>query len=239
MCIYCGTDKYRKIYEQHYGVIPKDENNRSYEIHHIDGNHDNNSPENLQCVSIQEHYDAHHARQDFAACLLIAKRAKLSPEEISNLARQSQLKLVNSGIHPWQGDGEYQREIQLRKIANGTHHFCDPDWQEQNAEIVRGKVRNKTHHWCGGDVQRKTMMKVIEEGKHNASRRPDGSSMSSDRVKAGTHHWLGSSSNMSRLENGTHPSQQKWKCPHCGRQGNGTGNYVRHHGHNCKLLKSK
>lgn len=32
---------YRRIYEQHYGPIPKDEQGRSYEIHHIDGNHNN------------------------------------------------------------------------------------------------------------------------------------------------------------------------------------------------------
>ena len=52
MCIYCGTNKYRKIYENHYGTIPKDENGRSYEIHHIDVNHSNNDLHNLKLVSI-------------------------------------------------------------------------------------------------------------------------------------------------------------------------------------------
>jgi hypothetical protein len=33
---------YRKIYEQNYGHIPKDSAGRTYEIHHIDGNHKNN-----------------------------------------------------------------------------------------------------------------------------------------------------------------------------------------------------
>ena len=47
MCIYCGTDKYRKIFLNHHGIIPKDEEGRSYEIHHIDGNHSNNEPKNL------------------------------------------------------------------------------------------------------------------------------------------------------------------------------------------------
>jgi len=42
MCIYCGTTKYRKIYEQHNGPIPK-----GMDIHHIDGNHANNDPNNL------------------------------------------------------------------------------------------------------------------------------------------------------------------------------------------------
>jgi hypothetical protein len=34
---------YRKIWEDHYSSIPKDENEISYHIHHIDGNPENNS----------------------------------------------------------------------------------------------------------------------------------------------------------------------------------------------------
>ena len=64
MCIYCGTNKYRKIYESHNGPIPKEDNGRSYEIHHIDGNHFNNDPSNLKAVSIQEHYDIHYSQGD-------------------------------------------------------------------------------------------------------------------------------------------------------------------------------
>jgi len=60
MTIY-NTTNYRKIYEQYYGPIPRDEQGRSYEIHHIDGNHSNNDPTNLKCVSIQEHYDIHYS----------------------------------------------------------------------------------------------------------------------------------------------------------------------------------
>ena len=48
---------YRKLYESVFGEIPKDSQNRSYEIHHIDGNHNNNSIENLMCVSIEEHFN--------------------------------------------------------------------------------------------------------------------------------------------------------------------------------------
>lgn len=52
MCIYCKTDDYRKIYENHSGSIPK-----GYEIHHIDGNHSNNIPSNLMAVTAEEHYN--------------------------------------------------------------------------------------------------------------------------------------------------------------------------------------
>lgn len=53
------TNIYRKIYESHYGPIPIDETGRTYEIHHIDGNSENNDISNLKCVSIQEHYNIH------------------------------------------------------------------------------------------------------------------------------------------------------------------------------------
>ena len=47
----------RKIYIKHFGNIPKDGDGRSYEIHHIDGNHSNNDPSNLRAVTIKEHYE--------------------------------------------------------------------------------------------------------------------------------------------------------------------------------------
>lgn len=66
---------YRKIWEDAFGPIPFDENGVSYEIHHIDGNHHNNSIDNLKLVSIQEHYNIHFEQGDILACALISKRA--------------------------------------------------------------------------------------------------------------------------------------------------------------------
>lgn len=102
MCIYCGTNKYRKIYEKHYGPIPKDENNRSYEIHHLDKNHQNNNPLNLIAVTIQEHYNLHYAQGNLGACYKIARRMEMSPEELSNLAREIAKKLLSEGRHNFQ-----------------------------------------------------------------------------------------------------------------------------------------
>ena len=59
MCIYCDTSNYRKIYESHYGKIPKDKDGRSYQIHHIDGNHNNNHNTNLKSLTEKEHYEIH------------------------------------------------------------------------------------------------------------------------------------------------------------------------------------
>jgi hypothetical protein len=96
MCTYCGTIKYRKIYENHTGIIPKEVDGRTYEIHHIDGNHSNNSPINLVAVPIQKHYDIHYSQGDWAACLLMSARIKISPEEKSKLASKTAIACWNS-----------------------------------------------------------------------------------------------------------------------------------------------
>lgn len=82
---------YRKIYIQHHGSIPKDETGRSYDIHHIDGDHTNNDILNLKALTIQEHYEIHNAQRDWAACLFMSKRMSKSPKEISELARLNNL----------------------------------------------------------------------------------------------------------------------------------------------------
>lgn len=69
---------YRKIYETHYGKIPIDSEGRSYDIHHIDGNHKNDTPENLKALSISEHYDTHFSQCNYNACRLIGLRLSLS-----------------------------------------------------------------------------------------------------------------------------------------------------------------
>jgi hypothetical protein len=90
---------YRNIYKEHYGPIPKEENGRSYEIHHIDGNSRNNDPKNLVAVTLQEHYDIHYEQQDYIACLLIAGKLSKSPDELFELKSKSEQKKVSEGRH--------------------------------------------------------------------------------------------------------------------------------------------
>jgi len=74
---------YRKIYENNKGKIPK-----GYEIHHIDGNRNNNDISNLISISIQEHYDIHKKQGDWGACRKILKRMNMSEEEKSKLSSE-------------------------------------------------------------------------------------------------------------------------------------------------------
>jgi len=141
MCIYCTINNYRKIYEQHHGIIPTDKDNRMYEIHHIDGDHSNNEPSNLTAITIQEHYDIHYAQNDWFACYRISKRMKLSSTEISELARKSNLKRVENKTHHLlsRPDGS---SISKDKVASGTHHLLK---RVDGTSHATDRIKDGTH----------------------------------------------------------------------------------------------
>jgi hypothetical protein len=129
---------YRKIYENHHGKIPKDINGRSYEIHHIDGNHSNNNIENLKLVTIQEHYDIHYNQGDWGACFKLASRMKLSPIILSELASLNNKKRVKNGTNPFVGP-----DVNRKRIENGTHHLLGKN------NPVHKKIKNGSHNFIG------------------------------------------------------------------------------------------
>lgn len=252
MCIYCGTNKYRNIYENHFGPIPKDTHGRTYEIHHIDGNHENNDPNNLRCVTIQEHYDIHHSQRDWGACFRMAKRMALSPIKISELARQNNRKRIEEGTHPFVGPNLNQRrhaagthplqnpkniiaakKREQKKIESGEHLFLDKQWQ---IDKCKKAVSNGTHNFLGGEIQKQTSRRRVQEGTHNLLRDND------PRIAEGTHHFFGGAiqreTTLRRLAEGTHPSQEKKTCTHCGKTMS-IGMYKRWHGDKCKNTKTK
>ena len=216
MCTYCSTGNYRKIYEKHVGPIPREQNGRSYEIHHIDGNRANNSVDNLKAVTIQEHYDIHYLQEDWAACVRIGAKMKLSPAELSTAAHNHNLKMVKEGTHPWLGS-DFASARNAKLIEEGTHNFL------------------------GGAVQSKMNRARLNNGTHPFMKKIDGTSLATERVKNGTHPLTrradGSSVSSDNVKNGTHPTQKLWTCEHCGVSGKGASNYSRHHKDKKCLLK--
>lgn len=210
MCIYCPTDNYRKIYENHYGPIPKDDRGRSYEIHHVDGNRKNNEITNLKCLSIQEHYDIHYSQKDWGACTRIAAKMHLSSVEIGELVRKRNSQTVIDGTHPWLGKGKEATERNKIRVKNGTHNFL------------------------GGKIQSTSGKNRVANGTHPFIKKPDGSSYASTRTSEGRNPFSkrgdGTSIATDKLKLGIHPTQKQWNCSFCGVSGKGASNFSRYHG---------
>lgn len=122
---------HRKIWEEAYGPIPLDENGRSYEIHHKNGDHYDDRLENLECLSIYDHFQIHKAQGDIMACCAISRRMaqplELSPAEVKILseeAKRKAIKRVKDGTHNFLG-GSIQREHQARRKSEGSHNFIN------------------------------------------------------------------------------------------------------------------
>jgi len=190
---------YRRIYEATFGPIPKDSEGRTYEIHHIDGNHKNNDITNLKAVSIQEHYDIHYAQGDYGACYAMAIRMKTSSEELSRLAH----KRVENGTHNFLGG-----ELVRKRVADGTHHFLSGEIQRKQS-IER--VENGTHPFLGGNIQRTTALKQMENGTHNFNN----GELSRKRIKDGTHHFLINYICPHCGKEGKGPSMKQWHFDKC------------------------
>jgi hypothetical protein len=207
------TINYRKIYEQHYGAIPKDENGRSYQIHHIDGDKNNNNIENLMCLSIEDHYQLHLSKKEYAAARLIAIQMKRSPEEISNLARKTVIKtnqkMIENGTHPWLGP-EHNRRKNAAAIAAKTHHWLGP-------ENNRRRIEAGTHPFTNSEMQSKIARNAVANGKNV---------LVGGKIQKQTQNKL--------LAEGKHLSQIKITCEHCGKVASKL-NYQRWHGDRCKL----
>ena len=157
---------YRKIYPEHYGPIPIDEEGRKYDIHHIDGDHTNNDPNNLQAVPIKEHFAIHRAMKDWRSCHAIALRMKISPEEKSELARKAAYAQIAAGTHNF-SDPEKRKEFIARRKANGRHPWLGGKIQR---EVNQRKLLDGTHHLLDGGIQREAALKRMAEGTDNTQR---------------------------------------------------------------------
>lgn len=82
------TSDYRKVWIAHYGNIPVDDNGVSYEIHHKDFNWRNDDISNLECITIQEHYQRHYDAGQFHACAMIKRRMNMSEAQKKDLSEK-------------------------------------------------------------------------------------------------------------------------------------------------------
>ena len=202
-------NSYRKIWESHNGPIPKDTEGRSYEIHHIDGNHQNDSIENLKLVTIQEHYDIHFEQGDYGACLAIIMRMnvpiELSKKLQSDLSRKVALRRIAEGTHNFNSD--FSKEVQAKRLQEGTHNFQGEQGSRNALQRNKKLVELGKHPWAG------------ELGKkHNKE-------LTLLRIEKGTHNFQGALN--------PNKNMPKVICPYCNKEG-GRNQMKRYHFDNCK-----
>lgn len=193
-----------------------DQDGRTYDIHHIDGDRTNNSILNLVALSIQDHYDVHYIQGDWRACIKLAQKMKLSHKELSMLVSKQQRERIAKGTHNWVG-GEYQKKQQRHLVETGRHHFLIPGFQSR---INHLKVKNGTNPWAGeqgSKASKERQQKLVDSGKH---------------------HFVKNNPVYKQIANGTHPlanhKHETKTCPKCNKTMT-IGNYIRwNHGEECK-----
>jgi len=253
---------YRKIYEHHSGLIPTDNDGRKYDIHHIDGNHKNDSPENLRAVTIQEHYDIHYAQGDWWACQAILMRMNKTPEEISRecsvmvkkrisaglmpwldseYARERELKKVKGGTHSWQGEkgSKLATARNLRRVKEGTNPFAGEQGSKRSKETVDKQIKAGTHPFIGEQgsiLGKKNNAKMLAAGTHPSQNKEINQKKREQQLEKSR---VGTNNFQLQIKNGTHPSQKCWTCSYCGTSGKGASNFTRCHGDNCKMKGKK
>lgn len=176
---------YRKIWEDANGAIPKDELGRSYEIHHIDGNRENNDLNNLKCVSIEEHYQIHYQQKDYASCSLILAKMSFGTERFFgwNHTEETKRKMSESkkGKPSWNKGkacaDETRRKISETKntIKNGMYgkkhseetikKMSEVKKGKKNSEETRIKISNSNN----GRISPNTGKSFSEEHKAKLS----------------------------------------------------------------------
>ena len=119
---------YRKLYERYYQASLLE----GVDIHHIDGNHTNNNPQNLQAVTLEEHYNIHKSQNDFYACFMIAQRMKVKPEDWTEMARANGKKSAKQnmkngvGLTVWaKNNPELAKEVQRKAGIIGGKKAVD------------------------------------------------------------------------------------------------------------------
>jgi hypothetical protein len=172
---------YRRIWEKVNGAIPVDEQGRKYEIHHLDGNRENNSLSNLTCVSVLEHYQLHLEKGDYGAAYRIAQRMELDPQIKSELASAANTQRINKGTHPFL-DPEVRKKIATniaRRVEEGTHQF-------QNPEVIQKAVQAKREKYTTTDLAifaKKGWDKWKEKGFDPKQRTIQGSAAGADKIR--------------------------------------------------------
>lgn len=166
--------EYRRIWIEHNGPIPVDERGRSYEIHHIDGDCENNDISNLLCLSIKDHYELHKKQGDIGAAKLIAMNLELSAEEKSELSRKSFELQIDRGTFNW-SDKEWAKARTKKLLDEGRHPLQGSNHHQYDHTVycfenkLTGETVNMTRYelYTTYSLEQRNVTSVVK-GKRNS-----------------------------------------------------------------------
>jgi hypothetical protein len=104
--------EYRKIYEKHFGKIPK-----GMHIHHVDGNPENNNIDNLVCITPEEHSIIH--KDDFIKWACIGGKIGGDKTKNQKLGWHDPAKKRKPGSKQPQGFSQNQSKRLKEEYLNG------------------------------------------------------------------------------------------------------------------------
>jgi len=161
------SQDYRKIWTEAKGKIPRDELGRSYEIHHIDGNRNNNSLDNLECITIEEHYKKHFDQCEFYACACISRRMNMTEDQKKELSA----KISEANRNRPNPMCTQEARLKLSKSLKGKyvgekHHFYGKKRPDQS-KFMMG---NNLNDFITPEIRAKRDAKWIETTKDNPIR---------------------------------------------------------------------
>lgn len=140
------SGEYRKIWIAHHGNIPVDGNGVSYEIHHKDFNPHNNDVSNLECITIEEHYQKHYDAGQYHACAMIKRRMNMTEEQRKDLSEK--IALANKlKPNPMTSQESRKKLSESLKKRWATHDFpLTGRSRPEHSKVMkeRGFGKNKT-----------------------------------------------------------------------------------------------
>lgn len=236
-----SVNKYRKIWIEKYGEIPLDLDGRSYHIHHIDRDRNNNSIENLKCLSPVDHFIEHFNAGEYHMAYAIA------------------IKYLDKDEQNWFGGLSSLAKLAANTRNNAAIGFRNKELFNRIMKEQKRKIENRLFHLQKGDIQSRTNKRLVLSGKHNFQtnenklrvkernqrqlkdgthpfKRPGfQSAIVQKRIKEGTFH-LSTKEHSERMSNknrllvqsNQHPFQQEKICSFCGETGKGFGFHFKH-----------